>query len=292
MAIPLPTAWLNGEFLPVQEARISPLDRGFLFGDAVYEVIPVYDGQPFRLDEHLARLENSLKAIRLSDAMGRQRWRDTLLELVERNGGGDQNVYLQVSRGTDKGREHGFPAEPIAPTCFAMSSPLPRPPAHLRSEGARAHLVEDLRWRRCDIKATTLLPNILAKQAAHEAGADEALLHRDGELIEGSSMTLFLVKDGVIHTPPQSSAILPGITRQVVLELAHELGISVQETALPLEQLEQADELWFSSSSREIMPVTRVDEQTIGEGRPGPVWARVQAALEASTRQGKKQAVS
>jgi D-alanine transaminase len=288
MAHAFDTAWLNGDFLPLAEARISPLDRGFLFADGIYEVVPVYDGQPFQLEAHLDRLEYSLGEIRIDNPLSRDAWRGMIRELVARNGAGDQTVYFQVTRGADDKRDHGFPEVPLTPTCFAMSSALPRPPEHFAREGARASLVEDIRWKRCDIKATTLLPNALAKQAAREAGADEALLHRDGQLIEGSSMTLFLVEKGELYTPPKSSSILPGITRDVILRLASELGIRVHETSLDLDRLAQAEELWFTSSSREIMPVTRVDEQVIGDGRPGPVWKQLQQALATLIRNHKQ----
>ncbi|MDQ2068763.1 D-amino acid aminotransferase [Natronospira bacteriovora] len=284
MAIPHETAWLNGEFLPLQEARISPLDRGFLFGDGIYEVVPIYDGQPFELEAHLDRLEYSLGEIRLRNPLSRAQWRSMIAELVERNGGGDQTVYFQITRGADSQRDHGFPDPDLAPTCFAMSSPLAPAPARFASDGARAHLVEDIRWRRCDIKATGLLANAMAKQAARDAGADEALLHRDGQLIEGSSMTLFLVENGALLTPPKGPSILPGITRDVVINLARDLGVAVEEAPLAMTRLQSCDELWFTSSSREIMPVTQVDGITIGDGRPGPVWQRFQQTLSERTR--------
>lgn len=284
----LDTAWLNGDFLPLTEARISPLDRGFLLGDSIYEVIPVYDGVPFQLDAHLERLAYSLEQIRLPNPHSNEEWEAMVRDLIERNGAGDQAVYLQITRGTDVQRDHGFPTNPVTPTCFAMSSALPRLPEAVREQGARVVMVEDIRWHRCDIKATGLLANVLARQTARDAGAEEALLHRDGELVEGSSMTLFLVGNGRIHTPEKSAAILPGITRDAVLELAHEHDIPVVEGPIGIDRLASADELWMTSSMREIMPVTRVDfgdhEYRIGTGRPGPVWARLQKALETSTR--------
>lgn len=290
----LETAWLDGSFLPLSEARISPLDRGFLLGDSIYEVIPVYDGEPFQLGAHLDRLAYSLDQIRLPNPRGRDEWEAMVRELIKRNGAGDQAVYLQVTRGTDVQRDHGFPTNPVTPTCFAMSSALPRLPDTIREQGARVVMVEDIRWHRCDIKTTGLLANVLARQTARDAGAEEALLHRDGELVEGSSMTLFLVEDGRIHTPAKSTAILPGITRDAVLDLARKHDIPVVEGPIGINRLASADELWMTSSMREIMPVTRVDsgdhEYRIGTGRPGPVWARLQKALEATTR--RKEAVA
>ena len=277
MSKPLPTAWLNDHFLPLEQAHISPLDRGFLFGDAVYELIPVYAGQPFRLEEHLERLEYSLAETRIPNPMDRANWRQMLAELVTRNGQGDQAVYLQVSRGADTGRDHRFPDPPPQPTCFAMASPLPAMPDHIRERGACVQIHPDQRWQRCDIKATTLLANLLARQEAHEAGADEALLERDGLLVEGSSTSFYLIRGNTLLTPPLDHRILPGITRQVVLELAEEQGLSIRETALRREDLEPADECWISSSGRELVPVTRImlspeHHLTIGDGRPGPVW--------------------
>lgn len=290
------TAWLNGDYLPLAEARISPLDRGFLLGDSIYEVIPVYDGEPFRLDAHLDRMAYSLGEIRLANPHSEAEWREIVLTLIERNGGGDQGVYCQVTRGTDRQRDHAFPARAIPATCFAMSMALHRPPARLMEEGARLTLVEDIRWHRCDIKTTGLLANVLARQAAREAEADEALFHRDGKLTEGSSMTLFLVEDGRIYTPAKSNAILPGITRDAVIDLARELGVPVVEGPIPVARLHAADEVWMTSSMREIMPVTRVDGNeapiTIGSGRPGPLWARLQAALETATGRSRKPVAS
>lgn len=284
MSRSLPTAWLNGRFLPLEEARISPLDRGFLFGDAVYEVIPVYDGHAFRLEAHLGRLTYSLAETRIPDPLSREDWREMLAELVRRNGDGDQAVYLQVSRGADAGRDHRFPDPPPQPTCFAMASPLPSMPEHILRRGAHIRVYPDQRWQRCDIKATTLLANLLARQEAHESGADEALLERDGRLLEGSSTTFYLLHGTTLSTPPLDRRILPGITREVILELAAESGLDIRETELRREDLESTDECWLSSSGRELVPVTRVGlsadhEVTIGDGRPGPRWRELATRL-------------
>jgi len=285
MADPLPIAWLNGRFQALAEIRLSPLDRGFLFADGVYEVVPVYAGVPFELGPHLDRLEASLAGIRLANPLSRRDWEGMVHELVERNGGGDVCIYFQVTRGADSGRDHGFPAETVPATCFAMATPLPPTPERIQREGGRGHLVEDNRWARCDIKSIALLPNVLAKQAARDQGADEALFHRDGLLLEGSSTTLFLVHQGILKTPPRDERILPGITREVILSLAQEAGIEALETELPLSTLAEARELWVCSSSRELLPISRVDEQIIGTGKPGPVWQQLQSALVARSRQ-------
>ncbi|MCP1727383.1 D-alanine transaminase [Natronospira proteinivora] len=289
MAQPFPIAWFNGRFQPLEEIRLSPLDRGFLFADGVYEVIPVYQGHPFQLEAHLDRLDYSLDGIRLPNPMSRQDWREMVETLIQGNGGGDMTIYFQVTRGADHQRDHGFPGDDVEATRFAMASPLPVLPERIRREGARACLVADTRWARCDIKSIALLPNVLAKQQAREQGADEALFHRDGELVEGSSTTLFLVVDGVILTPPKSHAILPGITRDVIIELAKEAGLSVRQEAIPLSRLSQASEAWISSSSREMVPLTRVGEQPIGQGDPGPVWKRLQDALVKTSRQNRSE---
>lgn len=274
MAAPLPTAYLNGEFLPLAQARISPLDRGFLFADGVYEVIPVYNGRLFRLSEHLARLARSLREVRIANPHAEPAWRELLETLVERNGDGQQAVYLQVTRGAAGVRDHGFPAG-TPPTVFAMCSPLePRPAAELE-RGVSAVTVEDIRWQRCDIKSVALLANVLAKQQALDAGAQEAIFLRNGHVIEGAATTLFLVRDNCLITPPAGNELLPGITRGVILELAANKGVELREEKLPVEALFTADEVWIASSTREIAAVTRLDGRPVADGRPGPLWRRM-----------------
>lgn len=295
MGQPLPTAWLNDHFLPLAEARISPLDRGFLFGDGVYEVIPVYDGRPFRLEAHLDRLDYSLDEIRIRNPLSRPDWRRVLGELVERNGGGDQSLYLQVTRGADEGRDHGFPDPSVPATRFAMTSPLKPMPNRIREQGASVLLLPDERWARCDIKAITLLANVLARQTAREMGADEAVLERDGQLMEGSSTTLYALFGETVVTAPRDHRILPGITREVVLDLVRAVGLDIREAHLPCGELAAADECWLSSSSRELIPVTRVHladgashavgpVDDSGRSRPGPVWARLAGELHELAR--------
>jgi D-alanine transaminase len=266
--------YLNGEFLPAAEARVSVFDRGFLFGDGVYEVIPVYGGRLFRLDEHLRRLAQSLAAIRLPDPLPAARWAELLREVVERNGGGDQGLYLQVTRGASLKREHAFPTG-AAPTIFAMSQPLAPVPEALLRDGVPAITVSDIRWSRCDIKAITLLPNVLMSQQAIDAGAAEAIVVRDDTVLEGASSNIFAVKAGTVITPPTGCLLLPGITRDLVLELCARNGIPVVERALPLAELRAADEIWITSSPREVLPVTRLDGAPVRTGRPGPLAARL-----------------
>ena len=273
--------YLNGSFVPVEHACVSVMDRGFLFGDGVYEVIPVYGGRLFRLSHHLQRLQNSLDGIRLHNPMSDQQWRDMLSELVALNTDGvdaqaDQSVYLQVTRGVSPKRDHRFP-DHVTPTVFAMSSPMTAPDASIEVQGVAAVTLDDTRWQMCNIKAITLLPNVLLRQQATEGNSAEAFLVRDGLVIEGSASNVFAVANGKIHTPPHGPLMLPGITRDLVLELAEHHGIPWAETDIPLAQLRAADEIWLTSSTREVVPVTRLDGQPVGEGRPGPVWHRMVA---------------
>lgn len=269
--------YLNGEFLPASEARVSVFDRGFLFGDSVYEVIPFYQGRGFRLEQHLQRLEHSLSALGIRlDLNGPS----VLAELVQRNGGGNLSVYLQVTRGCAERRTAAYDSN-MQPTVFACCTPIRDIYAAGpdRIEGIRVIVTEDLRWQRCDIKANGLLPNILVLQQAREAGADEALMCREGVLTEGGSSNLFVVKCGVIHTPRLSAAILGGTTRQLVLELARGEGIPCRETVLTYDDLLDADEVWISSSTRAVLPVLEVDGLPVADGRKGPLWRRMYQLL-------------
>jgi D-alanine transaminase len=271
-----PTVYLNGEFLPLDQAKVSVLDRGFIFGDGVYEVIPVYGGQLFRLNQHLQRLDHSLAGIRLDNPLPYDQWNSILEELVERNATeeyGDQSVYLQVTRGVAK-RDHAFP-KGVAPTVFAMSNPLAPLPASLATEGVAAITLDDIRWRYCNIKAITLLPNILLRQQALDANAAEAILISDGEVTEGAASNLFIVKDNLLITPPKGPRLLPGITRDLILELAETHGIAYREGAIRENELREADEVWLTSSTKEILPVTRLDGKAVSGDKPGPMWARV-----------------
>lgn len=280
MAKPLGIAFVDGQYLPLNEARISPLDRGFLFGDGVYEVIPAYDGRLFRLDEHLRRLAYSLDAIRLPDPYSAARWRQVLDGLIARNGGGMQSVYLQITRGADAGRDHRFPTN-VAPTVFALSQELAPVPEEWLADGVAVVTAEDIRWRRCDIKSISLLGNILLRQQAEDVGAAETLLVRDDCVTEGSSSTLFVVTaDGTVRTPPKDSRLLPGITRDLILELAREAGLACEEVDIPASELASLPEVWIASSSREVLAVTRIDGTPVGNGYPGPVWRQVHALFQ------------
>lgn len=270
--------YLNGEFLPLEEARVSVTDRGFIFGDGVYEVIPVYGGHLFRLEQHLQRLARSLAAIRLEDPLTAAQWRGCLQELVARNGGGDQSLYIQLTRGAAP-RDHAFPQD-VAPTVYAACSPLKPMAAEVARQGVAAITVDDIRWQRCDIKAITLLANILLRQQAVEQGAVEAILVRNSHVTEGAASNLFLVKNGFVMTPPKGPYLLPGITRDLILELAAAQGIPYREADITPMALQAADEIWLTSSTREILPVTRLDERPVGDGRPGPLWQRMLALYQ------------
>lgn len=264
--------YLNGEYLPASEARVSVLDRGFLFGDGIYEVIPVYGGRLFRLEAHLLRLDQSLSGIRLANPLTHRRWEEMLQELVTRNGGGDMALYVQVTRGVAP-REHAFPQH-TAPTVFAMTQPLAPQTDAAQQAGVKAITVEDIRWKHCHIKAITLLPNVLLHQQAADSGAAEAILVREGEVTEGTATNVFIVTRGHVVTPAKGQLLLPGITRDLVVELCTNAGIPCSESKITLDALRQADEVWLTSSRKEIVPVTHVDGLPVGTGQPGPVWRR------------------
>ncbi|HEY6645199.1 D-amino acid aminotransferase [Povalibacter sp.] len=281
--MPFQVCYLDGDFLPLQEARISPLDRGFLFGDSVYEVLPVFDGRMFRFREHFDRLARSLSEIRIPSPHSHEEWLALLEALIERNGGGTMYVYVQVTRGMEFGRNHTFPAQ-VRPTVFALASQLPTFTAEQRAQGLSAITVEDFRWGRCDIKTTALLANVLMKQQAADAGAQEAIITRDGEVLEGASTSVFIVRNGVLVTPPNSHRILPGTTRDATLELATGV-MPVEIRAIALAELLAADEVWISAATRDIAPITSVDGNPIGSGKPGPLWQKIHAAFEQSRLQ-------
>jgi D-alanine transaminase len=266
--------YLNGEYLPPEQACVPVLDRGFLIGDGVYEVIPAYGGHLLRLGQHLQRLDNSLNGIRLDNPHSPDEWRDILENIVARNEGTDQSIYLQVTRGVSA-RDHAFPPGDVQPTVFVMSNPLSTPEPALLQNGIAAILVEDIRWRFCHIKAIALLPNILLRQQARDVEAFEAILQRDGKITEGAASNVFIVRDGTIMTPPSGECLLPGITRDLVLELAAQHGLSHAEADIDIDMLKCADEIWLTSSTKEILPVTSLDGQPVGNGRPGPLWRQM-----------------
>ncbi|TLS16995.1 MAG: D-amino acid aminotransferase [Betaproteobacteria bacterium] len=273
-------AYLNGNYLPLDEARISPMDRGFLFGDGAYEVIPVYSRRPFRLQQHLERLERTLAALQLANPLSKEQWAEVVQRLVDDHGSEDQGVYLQVTRGAAPVRDQAFPRPAVAPTVFAYADRLPTPSAELLATGGTALTAEDFRWLRCDLKTVSLVANVLLRQLSAAAGCTETILLRDGLVMEGSASNVLVVQDGVILAPPKSNLILPGVTYDVVLELAAANGIPTQVRPVAEAELRSADEVWVTSSTKEVLPITRIDDAPVADGRPGPLAARMNALYQ------------
>src|SRR5688572_7869913 len=280
--------YLNGEFMPLENARIPVLDRGFIFGDGIYEVIPVYSRHPFRLAEHLVRFENSHQAIRIQNPLSDAEWTKLVQDLVSRNAGDDQSIYLQVTRGVAK-RDHAFPKD-VMPTVFGMSSPLSTPAQEAVEGGVHAITAIDYRWLKCDVKSTSLLGNCLLRQAAADAGALEVVMSRDGFLTEGSSSNVFVVKDGVILATPKDHLVLPGITYDVVVELARAHGLPLEVRPIPEAEVRSADEIWVTSSTKEVLAVTTLDERAVGGGKPGTVFRRMHELYQDYKRAVMRQA--
>ena len=283
MSAPLPICFLNGAFVPLEEARVSPLDRAFLFGDAVYEVVPIYGARPFRLREHLLRLDRSLDGIRMAPVMSHEAWAKLLLELISRNDARDAYLYLQVTRGAEHGRNHAWPPG-LTPTVFAYCTDMEPIPTAMLEGGVAAVTADEIRWARRDIKSTALLGNILLKKLAADAGAFETIMLEHGELTEGSSTTVHVVKEGVICAPPNGLQILPGTTRDVVTELAERLAMPTRTTRISAAELHSADEIWLAFATRGLLPVTSLDGTPVGAarphaGRPGPLFARMYGAF-------------
>ena len=270
--------FLNGKFMPIEEARVPVLDRGFIFGDGVYELIPVYSRVPFRMDEHLARLERSLAAVRIRNPYSRAEWRDIILQLVARQSFEDQGVYFQVTRGVAR-RDHAFPKDAV-PTVFLMSNPLVNPPRELVERGAAAVTAVDNRWLRCDIKSISLIGNCLLRQVSADAGAAETILFRDGLLTEASASNVFAVRGGIILSPPKSNLILPGITYDVIAEIAQAAGLPFEFRDVSEAEVRAADELWVTSSSKEVLAIVALDGKAVGGGKPGPLFHRVYALYQ------------
>jgi D-alanine transaminase len=282
--VPLPLVWLDGRLLPLAEARISPLDRGFLFGDGAYEVLPVYGSRAYRFDAHMARLDRSLAEIRMAPPLDRAGWLAVCGRLVHGNGGGDLLLYVQVTRGVEPERNH-VPQAGTPPTIFASVQKLPVIPDAAIENGVAAVTAEDIRWSRCDIKSTSLLGNVLLRWLAADAGATETILHRDGMLTEGSSSSAHVVLGGRIVTPPQSNAILPGTTRGVIFERAQREGIPSERRPVPEAELRAADEILIASAGGGIRAVSTLDGRPVGAGMPGPAFRRIYAAFKATQRE-------
>lgn len=266
--------YLNGTYLPLEDARISVLDRGFLFADGVYEVIPAYGGHLLRLQEHLRRLQSNLDAIRMDNPLSNTQWQAILQRLLDENPGEDQSIYLQVTRGVAATRNHAFP-EVVTPTVFVMATQLSAVNKEQLRPGVAAITLDDIRWKACNVKSISLLGNILLRQQAHDKNAAEAILINDGKAVEGAASNVFMVKDGVLITPPTSHCLLPGITRDLILELAQNNQMPCAERDISAQQLATADEVWLTSSTREIMPVIELDGQPVANGEAGPIWEKM-----------------
>lgn len=267
-------SYLNGKFLPLAEAAVSPMDRGFLFGDGVYEVVPVYSRRAFRLDEHLGRLQRSLDAIRLANPLPLDEWRALVGRLVTAAEWDDQSVYLQVTRGPMEVRNHAFPAT-VTPTVFGLVEALHTPPQSQVEQGVAAVSAADFRWLRCNVKATSLLANCLLRQMAFDAGCAETLMFRDGILSEGAASNIFVIKDATLLAPQKNHLMLTGITYDVVLELAAQHGLPTEVRDITDAEVRAADELWLTSSTKEVLPIVRLDDRQIGTGQPGPVFSKM-----------------
>lgn len=279
-ALSEPIVYLNGEYLPLSEARVPVLDRGFIFGDGIYDVAPVYEGRPFRLTEHLARLSRNLATIRIRNPLDDAGWRALIDGLLSRHPQWpNQVVYLHVTRGVAP-REHGFPAD-TAPTVFAMTNPFTPPTLENIGNGLSTISLPDERWLHCDIKSISLLGNLLARQAAVDAGAAEAVLFRDGMLTEGAAANIWVVRDGTLLAPPRNNLILEGIRYQLLLTLAERCGIPVEIRPISRDEVQAADELLLTSATKEVQPITCLDGKAVGKGVPGPIFRRLFEAYQA-----------
>ena len=270
--------YLNGQFLPIEEARVPVLDRGFIFGDGVYEVVPVYGGRPFRWKQHLERLGRSLAKVGIANPMDADGWTALVGGLVSRHPWADQFVYLQVTRGVAK-RDHAFPKNAV-PTVFAMTSEFVQVPEATREAGVPAISLPDRRWLMCDVKSTSLLGNVLAKQAAADAGAYECVMFRDGFLTEGSSSNIWVVRNGTVLGVPRDNLVLEGIRFGLLEELCQSAGVPFELRRIVRDDVFAADELMMSSATKEVLAITSIDGQPVGTGKPGPVWRALYDAYQ------------
>lgn len=272
--------YLNGEFLRMDEAKVSVLDRGFIFGDGIYEVVPVYQGNAFRMAEHLDRLDRSLAALRIAQPFDRSGWINLTEQLLDRSNLDTCIVYLQVTRGVAK-RDHPFPSPAVTPTVFGMIAAWSPPTAAQRAQGLSAISIPDERWLHCEIKSVSLLGNVLAKQQAVDAHVDEVLQFRDGYLTEGASTNIWVVSGGKLLAPPKNNLILEGIRYGLMGELAAEAGIPFESRRISQAEVEQADELMLSSATKEVLAIVSLDGKPVGSGKPGPVFEQLRAGYDA-----------
>lgn len=274
MAISEPVVYLNDEYLPQSQAKVSVLDRGFLFGDGVYEVIPVFGGKPLRLNEHLDRLQRSMDRVALQNPLTRDEWNGIFQILLEKNPGADRSIYLQVTRGAAPVRDLSIGPD-VQPTIFAMVNDI-KPVDYARLEnGIEAITVDDFRWQACDIKSVSLIANVMIRLHANDLSVTDAVMVRDGLVTEGTASNIFIIQNGIISTPPKSECLLPGITRDLVIELALANGFEVKERDIKQSELETADEIWLTSSTREIAPVVKLNHHVVGDGVAGECWKKI-----------------
>lgn len=270
--------YLNGEYLPLEQAKVSVLDRGFLFADGVYEMIPAYGGHLLRLQAHMQRLQNNLDAIRLTNPLNGQQWLDIIEKLLAENPnagvGEDKSVYLQVTRGASAIRNHGFP-EVVTPTVFVMINELVTVDDAKLKVGVSAITLDDIRWKACHVKSISLLGNILLRQEAEETGASEAILINDGLVTEGAASNVFAVIDGTLVTAPTGKRLLPGITRDLVIELAAAHDIPHEIRDFSENELQNASEIWLTSSTKEVLPVVTLNGKPVANGQSGPIWEKM-----------------
>ncbi len=267
--------FLNGNYIPLKDAKVSVLDRGFIFADGIYEVIPAFAGKPFRLEQHLKRLHDNLTAIKINNPYSNKQWQVIFTNLISKNNYPDTDcsVYLQVTRGVAK-RDHVFPDDSTA-TIFAMINPLLPANPDILARGLSVIIREDIRWQYCNIKSISLLGNIILKQEAAENNADEAILVRNGNVTEGAASNVFIVKNNVIKTPPKDKKLLPGITRDLIVEIANQQGLNCIEENITEDELLTADEVWLTSSTKEVAPVCFIEKKPVATGTPGQHWAKM-----------------
>lgn len=273
--------FLNDRYMPMEEAKISPMDRGFLFGDGIYEVIPSYDGELVGFAPHIDRMNQGLELIGINFKWDVKKWRGVCEALIEKNGSGNLGIYLHVSRGADSKRFHAYPSD-VTPTVYAYAFEIPAAnvPDKSKAKAYKVATTEDLRWQRCNIKSTALLGNVMHFQHGHAQGYNETILYNaNNEMTEGSACNAYIVKDGVVITPPLDNQILPGITRLMLLDiLAKHTDIKVEERVVTMDEVLAADEVWLTSSSKEIAPVIEIDGKPVGSGEIGDVWLAAQTA--------------
>jgi D-alanine transaminase len=272
------TVYLNGQWLPLDQAKVSVLDRGFIFGDGIYEVVPVYGRKPFRFEQHLDRMERSCAKLRLTNPLTRQAWKDVVQQLIASLPDADQFVYWQITRGVAP-RDFGFP-EGATPTVFAMTSPFKPVPQRQREQGLKCVKLPDIRWLKCDIKAVALLGAVLSKQESLDSGADDCIMFRDGWLTESSSANVWIVKGGIVHVPPKDNLILEGIRYGFIEELCKIEAVPFAVKRLSEADVDAADEILLTSATREIVAVSQLNDKPVGSGKPGPVYDKLYAAFQ------------